>query len=95
MTSYIISMATFGAIYAVLALALNLMWGVAGMVNLGIVGFYAFDHFLARPGALSTLLTHYFAFDANSVSNSVASLLGVNAAVFGIVVTVVSIIVQL
>jgi branched-chain amino acid transport system permease protein len=41
MTSYLLAMATFGAIYAVLALALNLMWGMAGMVNLGLVGFYA------------------------------------------------------
>ena len=47
MTNYIISMATFGAIYAVLALALNLMWGIAGMVNLGIVGFYAFGGYLS------------------------------------------------
>jgi len=34
-------MATFAAIYAVLALSLNVMWGMTGMVNLGIVGFYA------------------------------------------------------
>jgi branched-chain amino acid transport system permease protein len=47
MTNYIISMATFGAIYAILALALNLMWGIAGMVNLGIVGFYAFGGYLS------------------------------------------------
>ena len=47
MTNYIISMATFGAIYAVLALALNLMWGLAGMVNLGIVGFYAVGGYIS------------------------------------------------
>ena len=41
MTNYLIAMATFGAIYAILALGLNVMWGMAGMVNLGIVGFYA------------------------------------------------------
>ena len=51
MTNYIISMATFGAIYAILALALNLMWGFAGMVNLGIVGFYAIG------GYISAILT--------------------------------------
>jgi len=40
MINYLIAMATFGAIYAILALGLNVMWGMAGMVNLGIVGFY-------------------------------------------------------
>ena len=39
MINYLIAMATFGAIYAILALGLNVMWGMAGMVNLGIVGF--------------------------------------------------------
>src|SRR4051794_36458338 len=51
MTSYLISMATFAAIYAVLTLALNLMWGMAGLVNLGLVGFYAVG------GYISALLT--------------------------------------
>ena len=37
----------------------------------------------------------YFSFDPPSVNNPIASLAGVNAAVFGIVITVVSIIVQL
>ena len=52
MTSYLISMATFGAIYAVLALALNVMWGMTGMVNLGLVGFYAVGSYLT---ALATV----------------------------------------
>lgn len=46
MTSYLISMATWGAIYAILALGLNVMWGMAGMVNLGIVGFYGFGAYI-------------------------------------------------
>ncbi len=47
MINYLIAMATFGAIYAMLALALNVMWGMAGMVNLGIVGFYAFGAYVS------------------------------------------------
>ena len=40
MTSYLVAMATFGAIYALLALSLNVMWGMTGMVNLwGTLGF--------------------------------------------------------
>ena len=55
MTSYLIAMATFGAIYAILALGLNVMWGMAGMVNLGIVGFYAFGAYIS---ALLTVKAH-------------------------------------
>src|SRR5437764_3485739 len=55
MITYLIGMATFGAIYAILALALNVMWGMAGMVNLGIVGFYAFGAYIS---ALLTVKSH-------------------------------------
>ena len=55
MTSYLIAMATFAAIYAILALGLNVMWGMAGMVNLGIVGFYAFGAYIT---ALLTVNAH-------------------------------------
>jgi branched-chain amino acid transport system permease protein len=49
--SYIIALSTFAAIYTLLALGLNLMWGLAGMVNLGILGYYALG------GYVSALLT--------------------------------------
>ena len=55
MTNYLIGMATFGAISAILALGLNVMWGMAGMVNLGIVGFYAFGAYIS---ALLTVKAH-------------------------------------
>ncbi len=59
-------------------------------------GFYTLD-FFARPGASrgGDPISRYFAFDPGSLSDTFASLGGVNAAVFGIVITVVSIIVQL
>jgi branched-chain amino acid transport system permease protein len=41
MLSYLIAMLTFVAIYAMMALGLNVMWGMAGMVNFGIAGFFA------------------------------------------------------
>src|SRR5205085_354231 len=41
MLSYLMAMTTFAAIYGVMALGLNVMWGMAGMVNLGVVGFFA------------------------------------------------------
>jgi branched-chain amino acid transport system permease protein len=47
MTSYLIAMATFAAIYAILALSLNVMWGMTGMANLGLVGFYAVGAYIS------------------------------------------------
>jgi branched-chain amino acid transport system permease protein len=41
MTAYLISMATFVGFFMILALALNMQWGMTGMVNFGIAGFYA------------------------------------------------------
>jgi branched-chain amino acid transport system permease protein len=40
-TSYLAAMAVFAGLYGLMALGLNLIWGLAGMVNLGLVGFYA------------------------------------------------------
>jgi branched-chain amino acid transport system permease protein len=41
MAAYIVVMAISAGIYALLALGVNLTWGVAGMVNLGLAGFFA------------------------------------------------------
>ncbi len=41
MTAYLVSMATFTGFFLILALALNLQWGMTGMVNFGVAGFYA------------------------------------------------------
>lgn len=74
---------------AILALVATLLfWGA-----------YSLDYF-ARPstgGERSPLgvVARYFNFDPQSLSDAIASLSGVNVAVFGIVITVVSIIVQL
>jgi len=41
MTFYVISTLTVGGVFALLALSLNLAWGMTGMVNLGLAGFFA------------------------------------------------------
>jgi branched-chain amino acid transport system permease protein len=41
MASYLVSIATFAGIYAILTLGLNVMWGLTGMINLGLAGFFA------------------------------------------------------
>lgn len=63
-------------------------------------GFYTLDYLAMSQSARSFPallgpLSHYLAFDERSLSDAIASLAGINAAVFGIVITVVSIIVQL
>lgn len=56
MVSYLLAISTFGAVYALLALGLNLMWGLTGMVNLGILGYYALG---AYASALVTVHMGY------------------------------------
>lgn len=57
---------------------------------------YLVDHFLTAGSASGAgPISRFFTFDPSTNANTVASLAGVNVAVFGIVITVVSIIVQL
>lgn len=41
MTSYLVSIVATAGIYALLALGLNVVWGMTGMINLGLAGFFA------------------------------------------------------
>ncbi|MBK1662108.1 branched-chain amino acid ABC transporter permease [Paracraurococcus ruber] len=41
MDAYLAAMLVFAGLYALMALGLNLAWGLAGMVNLGLAGFVA------------------------------------------------------
>jgi branched-chain amino acid transport system permease protein len=52
MLSYLVAMATLAAIYALMALGLSVMWGMAGLVNLGIVGFFALGGYASALGVL-------------------------------------------
>jgi branched-chain amino acid transport system permease protein len=52
MENYIVAMLTFAALYGLMALGLNVIWGMAGMINLGLVGFVAFGAYIS---ALLTL----------------------------------------
>lgn len=51
MENYLIAMAVFVGLYAIMALGMNLIWGLSGMVNLGLAGFYAVG---AYTSALAT-----------------------------------------
>lgn len=51
MTSYLVAIATSAGFYVLLALALNLQWGITGLVNFGVAGLYAIG---AYASALAT-----------------------------------------
>jgi branched-chain amino acid transport system permease protein len=52
MLSWSLSVVTFAGIYALLALGLNVIWGMGGMINLGMAGFFALG---AYASALATV----------------------------------------
>lgn len=53
MSAYLVAILTSAGFYVVLALALNLQWGLTGMLNFGVAGFYGLG---AYTSALSTEL---------------------------------------
>jgi branched-chain amino acid transport system permease protein len=52
MLSYLVAMLTFAGLYMLMALGLNIVWGMAGMINLGLVGFFGVGAYVS---ALLTL----------------------------------------
>ena len=52
MVNYLIAMGVSACIYALMALGLNVIWGMAGMINLGLVGFFAVGAYVS---ALTTM----------------------------------------
>ena len=62
MTSYLVSISTFCAIYLLLSFGLTLQYGFTGLMNFGVVGFYAIGAYggarlapLGVPGAVTLL----------------------------------------
>jgi len=47
MLNYLLVIGTYIGLFSVLAMALNLIWGLAGMINLGMIGFFAFGAYTA------------------------------------------------
>jgi len=41
MENYLVAMAVSAGIFALMALGMNVIWGMAGLINLGLVGFFA------------------------------------------------------
>src|SRR5260370_27074106 len=53
MIAYLITILTLVGIVAILGLALNLQWGLCGMVNFGMAGFFALGAYTAALLALA------------------------------------------
>jgi branched-chain amino acid transport system permease protein len=47
MENYIVAMLVFAGFYGMMALGLNLIWGMTGMINLGLVGFFGFGAYVS------------------------------------------------
>jgi branched-chain amino acid transport system permease protein len=76
-TNYVIAMGVSACIYALMALGLNVIWGLAGMVNLGLVGFFAVGAYVT---ALSTIKLGVPIWAGMALGAGAASLVGVGVA---------------
>jgi branched-chain amino acid transport system permease protein len=52
MTAYLVTILILASISAIVALGLNIQWGVAGLVNFGVVGFYSIGAYATAIVAL-------------------------------------------
>jgi branched-chain amino acid transport system permease protein len=77
MENYLIAMAVSAGIYALMALGVNVIWGFAGMVNLGLVGFFAVG---AYTSALLTLKAGWPIAAGMAAAAIVSSVVGVGVA---------------
>jgi hypothetical protein len=68
---------------------------LAGVAGILFVGIYAIDHLIAHPEGGKSVLRQLVDFDAETAQNALGNLAQVIAAVLGIAITVVSIVVQL
>jgi len=55
MENYLVAMGVSAGIFALMALGLNVIWGMAGLINLGLVGFFAVGAYVS---ALLTIKLH-------------------------------------
>jgi len=74
MEHYLVAMAVTAGIYAIMALGMNVIWGMAGLINLGLVGFFAVG---AYTSGLLTLKAGWPIFAGVAAGAAVAALVGV------------------
>jgi branched-chain amino acid transport system permease protein len=77
MEHYLVAMGVTAGIYALMALGMNVIWGMAGLINLGLVGFFAVG---AYASGLLTLKLGWPIFAGVAAGAAAASLVGVAVA---------------
>jgi branched-chain amino acid transport system permease protein len=74
MEHYLVAMGVTAGIYAIMALGMNVIWGMAGLINLGLVGFFAVG---AYTSGLLTLKLGWPIVAGVAAGAAAASLVGV------------------
>lgn len=77
MEHYLVAMAVTACLYAIMALGMNVIWGMAGLINLGLVGFFAVG---AYTSGLLTLKAGWPIAAGIAAGTIVAALVGVAVA---------------
>jgi len=77
MEHYLVAMGVTAAIYAMMALGMNVIWGMAGLINLGLVGFFAVGAYVS---ALLTLKLGFPILVGVLAGAATASLVGIAVA---------------
>src|SRR5918994_1083601 len=77
MEHYLVAMAVTAGLYAIMALGMNVIWGMAGLINLGLVGFFAVG---AYTSGLLTLNAGWPIFAGVAAGAGVAAAVGVAVA---------------
>ena len=81
---YVISLLTFGGIYAVMALGLNVQWGFTGMFNAGIAGFFAVGAYTSAILTTEPSVRHIGGLDLPIVVGFVAAMITAGIIAYGV-----------
>src|SRR6185369_13704879 len=75
MEHYLVAIAVTGGIYALMALGMNVIWGMAGLINLGLVGFFAVGAYVSALLTLKLGLPIFVGALAGSLAASIVGVL--------------------
>lgn len=81
---YAVSLLTFGGIYAVMALGLNVQWGFTGMFNAGIAGFFAVGAYTSAMLTTAASARHLGGLDLPIILGFVAAMIVAGIIAYGV-----------
>jgi len=85
--NYFVFFASFACIYAILALGLNIQWGMTGQINIGVAGFYAIGAYTTAILTSPATPDHFGGFEMPVILGLVAAVFisGVLAVLIGMI----------